>query len=127
MPGSTSSALTLPSVVRMPMLPDSTVPQLLKPSTANSTTTTAATVRISPWMLIVVSLLPALCFAHPVGQLHRRLHVHLLEHPRPVHLDRAHADVQLVGDQLVGPAVDHPLHDLALALGQLGQVLLQRD
>ena len=45
-----------------------------------------------------------------------------------MHLDRAHTDVQLVGDEFVGQALDHTLHDLALALGQaldqLGQALL---
>ena len=45
-----------------------------------------------------------------------------------MHLDRAHTDVQLVGDEFVGQALDHTLHDLALTLGQtldqLGQALL---
>ena len=46
-----------------------------------------------------------------------------------MHLDRAHTDVQLVGDEFVGQALDHAVHDLALALGeavdQLSQAFLQ--
>ena len=52
--------------------------------------------------------------------------MHLVEDARAVHFHRAHADVQFIGDELVGPAVDDQLHHLTLALGQLGQRALQR-
>jgi hypothetical protein len=52
-------------------------------------------------------------------------HFHLVKHPRAVHLHRAHADVELVGNQLVGQALDHQPHHVTLALGQVGQPGLQ--
>ena len=60
-----------------------------------------------------------------VRQLHRRLDFHLVEHACAMHFHRAHADVQLVGDELVGQAFDDQAHDLAFALGQLVQAFVQ--
>ena len=37
-----------------------------------------------------------------IGQLHGRLDLHLVKHPRTVNLHGAHADLELVGNQLVG-------------------------
>jgi len=42
-----------------------------------------------------------------------------------VHLHRAHADVELIGNQLVGQAGHHQVHHVAFAVGQLAQPLLQ--
>ena len=42
-----------------------------------------------------------------------------------MHFHRAHADVELIGNQLVGHALDHQLHHAALAVGQLAQTAEQ--
>ena len=42
-----------------------------------------------------------------------------------MHLHRAHADVELIGDQFVGQAFHHQTHDVTLALGQVSQFDLQ--
>ena len=41
-----------------------------------------------------------------------------------MNLHGSDADVELVGNALVGMALEHQTHDIALALGELGQALL---
>ena len=42
-----------------------------------------------------------------------------------MHFDGAHADVQLIGDELVGQAGYHQIHHIALAFGEVVQATLQ--
>ena len=50
-----------------------------------------------------------------------RAHAELRIDPRPVHFDRAHRHVQLVGDHLVELAGRDALHHLVFAFGQAGE------
>ncbi len=53
---------------------------------------------------------------HPrTDDLRELTHAQPLHHARPVDLDRAHADPEIVSDQLVRPACQQPIKNLPLA------------
>src|SRR5690606_8375257 len=60
-----------------------------------------------------------------IGQFHGRLHLHLVEHAGAVDLHRPHADVELVGDQLVGQARHYQVHHVAFTVGEFAEAHLQ--